>query len=141
LYALGLINAALAGCGNTVMTYLHDTLKAAQGEVVQHGAALGLKIVWMGSKSMVTVDELQEVLFNDSAVAGEASGYAMGLVTGMLGTAASGSVRNMLEKRSMKRLFVGWPWVRPSSFLCSGRQEETIQVLLAEKVGYVSSIS
>ena len=37
LYALGLINA---GCGSTVTTYLHDTLKAAQGEVVQRGTVL-----------------------------------------------------------------------------------------------------
>lgn len=45
LYALGLINA---GCGSTVIPYLRDALKAAEGEVVQHGAALGLGVAGMG---------------------------------------------------------------------------------------------
>ena len=49
----------------------------------------------MGSKNMDTIDDLKTVLFTDSAVAGEASGYAMGLV--MLGTAASEPVREMLQ--------------------------------------------
>lgn len=140
LYALGLINA---GCGSTVTTYLRDTLKAAQGEVVQHGAALGLGIAGMGSKNMDTIDDLKTVLFTDSAVAGEASGYAMGLV--MLGTAASEPVREMLQyaretqhEKIIRGLAMG------TAFIFYGRQEEadeTIQVLLAEKVGYVSSIS
>ena len=41
LYALGLINAGV-GAGQTVENYLRDALRAAQGEIVQHGAALGL---------------------------------------------------------------------------------------------------
>ena len=139
LYALGLINA---GCGSTVTTYLCDTLKAAQGEVVQHGAALGLGIAGMGSKNMETLEHLKTVLFTDSAVAGEASGYAMGLV--MLGTAASEPVREMLQyaretqhEKIIRGLAMG------TAFIYYGRQEEadeTIQVLLAEKVGYMSRL-
>ncbi|KAF8078702.1 armadillo-type protein [Lyophyllum atratum] len=132
LYALGLINA---GCGSSVTTYLRDTLKAAQGEIVQHGAALGLGVAGMGSRSLEAFEDLKNVLFMDSAVAGEASGYAMGLI--MLGTAAPEPVREMLQyaretqhEKIIRGLAVG------VAFIFYGRQEEadeTIKTLLAEK--------
>ncbi|KAJ7293479.1 D-isomer specific 2-hydroxyacid dehydrogenase [Mycena rebaudengoi] len=117
LYALGLINA---GCGGSVSGYLRDTLKAAQGEVVQHGAALGLGVAAMGSKSMDAFDDLKNVLFMDSAVAGEACGYSMGLI--MLGTAASESVREMLvyARETQHEKIIQ-------------EADETIKLLLAEK--------
>ncbi|KAJ7169781.1 D-isomer specific 2-hydroxyacid dehydrogenase [Mycena filopes] len=132
LYALGLINA---GCGGSVTGYLRDTLKAAQGEVVQHGAALGLGVAAMGSKSVDAFDDLKNTLFMDSAVAGEACGYSMGLI--MLGTAAADPVREMLvyaretqHEKIIRGLAVG------VAFIYYGRQEEadeTIKLLLAEK--------
>ncbi|RDB29217.1 26S proteasome non-ATPase regulatory subunit 1 A [Hypsizygus marmoreus] len=132
LYALGLINA---GCGSSVTTYLRDTLKAAQGEIVQHGAALGLGVAGMGSRSLEAFEDLKNVLFMDSAVAGEASGYAMGLI--MLGTGAADPVREMLvyaretqHEKIIRGLAVG------VAFIYYGRQEqadETIKTLLAEK--------
>ncbi|TFK41267.1 armadillo-type protein [Crucibulum laeve] len=132
LYALGLINA---GCGSDVTTYLRDTLKSVQGEVVQHGAALGLGVAGMGSKSLETFEDLKNVLFMDSAVAGEASGYAMGLI--MLGTASAEPVREMLQyaretqhEKIIRGLAMG------IAFIFYGRQEEadeTIKLLLAEK--------
>ncbi|KAJ7103629.1 armadillo-type protein [Mycena belliarum] len=132
LYALGLINA---GCGGSVTGYLRDTLKAAQGEVVQHGAALGLGVAAMGSKSADAFDDLKNTLFMDSAVAGEACGYSMGLI--MLGTAAADSVREMLvyaretqHEKIIRGLAIG------VAFIYYGRQEEadeTIKLLLAEK--------
>ncbi|KAF4623012.1 hypothetical protein D9613_001708 [Agrocybe pediades] len=132
LYALGLVNA---GCGSDVTTYLRDALKAAQGEVVQHGAALGLGVAGMGSKSMEAFEDLKSILFTDSAVAGEASGYAMGLV--LLGTAAAEPVREMLQyaretqhEKIIRGLAMG------TAFIYYGKQEqadETIKVLLAEK--------
>lgn len=133
LYALGLINAS---CGSSVTTYLRDTLKSAQGEVVQHGAALGLGVAGMGSKSMETFEDLKNILFMDSAIAGEASGYAMGLI--MLGTAAAEPVREMLQyaketqhEKIIRGLGMG------IAFIFYSRQEEadeTIKSLLAEKV-------
>jgi 26S proteasome regulatory subunit N2 len=136
LYALGLINA---GCGSDVTTYLRDTLRTAQGEVVQHGAALGLGIAGMGSKSAEAFEDLKNVLFSDSAVAGEAAGFAMGLI--MLGTAASDPVREMLvyaretqHEKIIRGLAMG------TAFIYYSRQEEadeTIKLLLAEKVCYI----
>ncbi|CAA7258713.1 unnamed protein product [Cyclocybe aegerita] len=132
LYALGLVNA---GCGSSITTYLRDSLKAAQNEVVQHGAALGLGVSGMGSKSLEAFEDLKNILFTDSAVAGEASGYAMGLV--MLGTAAAEPVREMLQyardtqhEKIIRGLAMG------TAFVYYGRQEEadeTIKLLLAEK--------
>ncbi|KAG6885847.1 hypothetical protein C0993_008810 [Termitomyces sp. T159_Od127] len=132
LYALGLINA---GCGSSVATYLRDTLKTSQGEIVQHGAALGLGVAGMGSSSLEAFEDLKNILFMDSAVAGEASGYSMGLI--MLGTAATEPVKEMLQyaretshEKIIRGLAVG------VAFIFYGRQEEadeTIKVLLAEK--------
>ncbi|KIK70882.1 hypothetical protein GYMLUDRAFT_66097 [Collybiopsis luxurians FD-317 M1] len=131
LYALGLINA---GCGTEISGFLRDALRSAQGEVVQHGAALGLGIAGMGSKNLETFEDLKNVLFMDSAVAGEASGYAMGLI--MLGTAAADSVREMLSyaretqhEKIIRGLAIG------IAFVFYGRQEEadqTVKELLAE---------
>ncbi|KAF5375084.1 hypothetical protein D9758_000379 [Tetrapyrgos nigripes] len=131
LYALGLINA---GCGTDVSGYLRDTLRNAQGEIVQHGAALGLGIAAMGSNNLETFEDLKNVLFQDSAVAGEAAGYGMGLI--MLGTAAEEPVREMLSyaretqhEKIIRGLAIG------IAFVFYGKQEQansTIKALLEE---------
>ncbi|KAG7099168.1 hypothetical protein E1B28_001039 [Marasmius oreades] len=131
LYALGLINA---GCGTEISGFLRESLRSAQGEIVQHGAALGLGIAAMGSKNIEAFEDLKNVLFMDSAVAGEAAGYAMGLI--MLGTAAADPVHEMLSyaketqhEKIIRGLAVG------IAFVFYGRQEEaekTIQSLLSE---------
>lgn len=135
LYALGLINA---GCGNgqTVENYLRDTLKNAQGEIVQHGAALGLGIAGMGGRSSDAYDDLKETLFSDSAVAGEAAGYAMGLV--MLGSASQTCADEMItyaRETQHEKIIRGLAIAL--AFVFYGRQEEadeTIRSLLTEKV-------
>jgi 26S proteasome regulatory subunit N2 len=117
LYALGLINA---GYGSSVAGYLRDTLKSAQGEVVQHGATLRLGVMAMGSRSADAFEDLKNMLFINSTVAGEASGYAMGPT--MLGTAAS------QHEKIIRGLAVG------VALIYYGRQEEADEILLAEKV-------
>ena len=93
LYALGLINAG-CGSGRLVEGYLREALRAAQGEVVQHGVALGLGVAGMGGKNPDAFDDLKQTLFTDSAVAGEAAGFAMGLI--LLGTMDASSAEDML---------------------------------------------
>lgn len=135
LYALGLINA---GCGNdqTVENYLRETLKNAQGETVQHGAALGLGIAGMGGRSSSAYDDLKETLFSDSAVAGEAAGYAMGLV--MLGSANQTCADEMItyaRETQHEKIIRGLAMAL--AFVFYGRQEEadeTVRSLLTEKV-------
>jgi 26S proteasome regulatory subunit N2 len=134
LYALGLIHAG-CGSGRTVENYLRENLKSAQGEVVQHGAALGLGVAGMGGRNPEAYEDLKQTLFTDSAVAGEAAGYSMGLV--MLGSADAASTDEMLtyaretqHEKIIRGLAVG------VAFIYYGRQEEAdakIKSLLAEK--------
>ncbi|WFC98642.1 proteasome regulatory particle base subunit [Malassezia yamatoensis] len=92
LFALGLIHANHgAGILDTLMT----ALRTHTNEVVQHGAALGLGAAGMATENEAVYEELRNVLFSDSAVAGEAAGYAMGLV--YLGTGAPHAVDEMLQ--------------------------------------------
>jgi len=111
-------------------------MKTSQGEVVQHGAALGLGIAGMGGRSSDSYDSLKETPFTNFAVAGEAAGYAMGLV--MLGSADPTCVEEMLtyaKKTHHEKIIYGL--AMGLAFIFYGQQEEagsTIVSLLAEKV-------
>ena len=137
LYALGLVNAGV-GSGRQVEEYLRNMLRESQNDVVQHGAALGLGVAGMGGKNAETYDELKQALFReDSAVAGEAAGYAMGLI--MLGTADATASEEMLQyaretehEKIIRGIAIG------IAFIYYGKQEEAdsvVKVLLSEKVG------
>lgn len=92
LFALGLIHA---NHGSGVLPLLTKALKSNQNEVLQHGAALGLGVAGMATESEDIYEALKAVLFNDSAVAGEAAGLAMGLV--MLGSGSGKALEEMLQ--------------------------------------------
>ena len=73
-------------------------------------------------------DELRNILFTDSAVAGEAAAYSMGLV--MLGTASEKALDEMLQyahetqhEKIIRGLAVG------TAFLVYGKEEEADQVI------------
>ena len=92
LFALGLI---YTNHGKHVLNYLHNRLKdAGSEEVVQHGAALGLGVAGMATESEEVVEELKGALFSESAISGQATGLAMGLV--MLGSANVKSIHDMV---------------------------------------------
>lgn len=92
LYALGLI---YTNHGTHVLDYLRRQFKATQEEVVQHGGALGLGVAGMATGSEEIYDELKNVLYQDSAINGEAVGLAMGLV--MLGTGNVKALDDMIQ--------------------------------------------
>jgi 26S proteasome regulatory subunit N2 len=109
LYALGLI-AATGGRDETLpnrdggatdsKAYLLEALRAASNnEVVQHGACLGLGLAamasWDGVGENEVFDELKNVLAAESAVAGEAAGLAVGLLS--LGSGSDAVAEQMLE--------------------------------------------
>lgn len=81
-------------------------------------------------------EDLRQTLFSDSAVAGEASGYSMGLV--MLGSGSTEAIDEMLQyahetqhEKIIRGLAVG------IAFICYGQQEQADSVidrLLKEKV-------
>ena len=92
LYAIGLIHS---NHGAEKARYLLDALKnAGTNEVVQHGASLGLGLAAMATASQEYYEDLKNILFMDSAIAGEAAGIAIGLV--MAGSANKTAVEEML---------------------------------------------
>ena len=86
LYAIGMMHSNhSAGITDFILNFLVTT----QNEVIQHGACLGLGIAGMGSEDAATFEAIKNVLYNDSAVAGEAAGLAMGLLFAGSGTELS----------------------------------------------------
>ncbi|CAM8915188.1 unnamed protein product [Rhodiola kirilowii] len=83
LYALGLIHA---NHGENIKQFLRDSLRSTDVEVIQHGACLGLGLAALGTADEDIYDDIKNVLYTDSAVAGEAAGISMGLL--MVGTAS-----------------------------------------------------
>ena len=83
LYALGLIHA---NHGEGIKQFLLDSLRNTSNEVIQHGACLGLGLAALGTADEEIYEDVKNVLYTDSAVAGEAAGIAMGLL--MVGTAS-----------------------------------------------------
>ncbi|OIT06050.1 PREDICTED: 26S proteasome non-ATPase regulatory subunit 1 homolog A-like [Nicotiana attenuata] len=83
LYALGLIHA---NHGEGIKQFLRDSLRSTDVEVIQHGACLGLGLAALGTADEDIYDDIKNVLYTDSAIAGEAAGIGMGLL--MVGTAS-----------------------------------------------------
>ncbi|CAM6098679.1 unnamed protein product [Calypogeia fissa] len=83
LYALGLIHA---NHGEGIKSFLLDSLRNTNNEVIQHGACLGLGLAALGTADEEIYEDVKSVLYTDSAVAGEAAGISMGLL--MVGTAS-----------------------------------------------------
>lgn len=132
LYALGLIHAHH---GSEVIELLKNDLKSNPAEIVQHGAALGLGAAGMASGNEEVYDELRNIVYTDSAIAGEAAGYAMGLI--MLGTGSERAVEDMLtyahetpHEKIIRGLAIG------IAFLFYGKEEQAdaiIDTLMSEK--------
>merc|ERR1719228_310755 len=94
LFALGLIHAN--GSDQSKVEYLSNALRnSGTNEIVQHGACLGLGLVALASGNQELFETLKCIVFNDSAVAGEAAGLALGLV--LLGTADGDAIQEMLN--------------------------------------------
>ena len=106
LFALGLIHGSHAGSSaekrQETCGLIRKHLRASHAnEVISHGAALGVGLTSMGSADLATVNELKELLYTDSAVAGEAAGYAIGMV--MVGSGA-GNTHNSLAPGGKEEL-------------------------------------
>lgn len=91
LYAYGLIHA---NHGAGALDYLKTQFSQAEEEVVQHGGALGLGIAGMATGDSEIFEKLKEILFQDSALNGEAVGLSMGLI--MLGTGNVKALEDMI---------------------------------------------
>lgn len=133
LYGLGLIHA---NHGSKIVNYLLQALtNANNNEITQHGACLGLGVAAMATGREDIYNILKEIVYTDSAVAGEAAGIAMGLV--MLGTGNQQATNDMLtyshdtqHEKIIRGLAMGL------ALIMYGREEEadtTIEQLLLDK--------
>lgn len=52
----------------------------AAAQVTQHGACLGLGLAGLGTNDGELFEDLKNILYTDSAIAGEAAGLALGLL-------------------------------------------------------------
>ncbi|KAK8145178.1 proteasome regulatory particle base subunit [Beauveria asiatica] len=92
LYAYGLIHA---NHGADALDFLKTQFSQAEEEVVQHGGALGLGIAGMATGYQEIYTKLRDILYQDSALNGEAVGVAMGLI--MLGTGNVKALEDMIN--------------------------------------------
>lgn len=126
LYALGLIHAnhGFSGTGESTTQYLLQQIRNNQAnETVLHGACLGLGVAAMASGNAEVFDELLNLVYSqDNAIAGEAAGYAMGLV--MLGSASARTVEvlNFCHDTQHEKIIRGC--AIGLAFIFYGREEE-----------------
>jgi 26S proteasome regulatory subunit N2 len=126
LYALGLIHAnhGFSGSGESTTQYLLQQIRNNQAnETVLHGACLGLGVAAMASGNAEVFDELLNLVYSqDNAIAGEAAGYAMGLV--MLGSASARTVEvlNFCHDTQHEKIIRGC--AVGLAFIFYGREEE-----------------
>ena len=106
LYALGLIHgsnaASSASKRKEAKEFIRNHLKSSHAnQAISHGSALGVGLTAMGSNDLETVNDLKELLYTDSAVAGEAAGIAIGMV--LVGSGA-GNVNNNIDPQSNEEI-------------------------------------
>lgn len=97
LFGLGLV---FAGQHSQILDYLRDTIELnsnsvenKDNDIILHGACLGIGVSAMGLADLDLYNELNVVLYSDSAISGQAAALAMGLV--MLGTGCEEALNDM----------------------------------------------
>jgi len=83
LFAIGLIYANYSW-ENKVIEIMTQAISTTKSYVVKHGGCLALGLISMGSKNQEHYNIVKSVLFETSPEAGEAAGYALGMI--MLGS-------------------------------------------------------
>ena len=102
LYALGLIHGSNMGSSaakrKEANAFLKNHLRISHAnEAISHGAALGIGLTSLGTHDVDVVNDLKELLYTDSAVAGEAAGIAIGMV--LVGSGA-GNVNHNIDPQN-----------------------------------------
>lgn len=97
LFGLGLV---FAGQHSQILSYLRDIIETNSAsvenkdtDIILHGACLGIGASAMGLADLDLYNELNVILYADSAISGQAAALAMGLV--MLGTCNEESLNDM----------------------------------------------
>jgi 26S proteasome regulatory subunit N2 len=106
LYALGLIHGSNVGSSSAkreeANSFLRGHLRNSHAnEAISHGSALGVGLTALGTNNIEVVNELKELLYTDSAVAGEGAGIAIGMV--LVGSGA-GNVNNSVDPQDAQEI-------------------------------------
>eukprot|EP00560_Eucampia_antarctica_P007127 CAMPEP_0197823392 /NCGR_PEP_ID=MMETSP1437-20131217/721_1 /TAXON_ID=49252 ORGANISM="Eucampia antarctica, Strain CCMP1452" /NCGR_SAMPLE_ID=MMETSP1437 /ASSEMBLY_ACC=CAM_ASM_001096 /LENGTH=1035 /DNA_ID=CAMNT_0043422531 /DNA_START=141 /DNA_END=3248 /DNA_ORIENTATION=+ len=106
LYALGLVHGSHVGSSwekrKEACDFLRQHLRASHAnETISHGAALGVGLTAFGTNSLEVINELKELLYTDSAVAGESAGVALGMV--LVGSGA-GNLQNSINSTDKEEI-------------------------------------
>ncbi|KAF6144295.1 hypothetical protein GIB67_024522 [Kingdonia uniflora] len=104
LYALGLIHA---NHGEGIKQFLRDSLHNTTVEVIQHGACLGLGLAALGTADEAIYEDVKNVLYTDSAVAGEAAGISMGLLMVGCGSEKAGEMLAYAHETQHEKIIRG----------------------------------
>jgi len=133
LFALGFIYANHFSADR--IGFLTNALQSHANEIIQHGACLGIGLSAVATGNSVLYETLENVVYTDSAIAGEAAAYGMGLV--MLGTGNSHAIQKILaythetqHEKIIRALAISL------ALIVYGREEEAdglITQLLSEK--------
>lgn len=133
LYALGFIYANHYNLER--INFLKTALQAHANEIIQHGACLGIGLTAIATGNPELYEILENIVYTDSAVAGEAAAYGMGLI--MLGTANGEAIQKILayahetqHEKIIRALAISL------ALIVYGREEEAdglITQLLSEK--------
>ena len=94
LYALGLIYANYSWETN-VIDIMINNITSTKNSVIKHGGCLALGLISMGSQNSNHSELVKSILFGDSPEAGEAAGYALGMI--MLGCGPSELINEVLN--------------------------------------------
>ena len=108
LYALGLIHA---NHGEGVLSFLLESSRSSNNEVIQHGASLGLGLAALGTGNEEVYTDLFRILRTDGAVAGEGAGIGLGLLLAGMGpdvaTNKQQQILNYCHKTSHEKIIRG----------------------------------
>lgn len=134
LYALGII---YANHGHHIRDFIHSSLRGAQTEAIQHGACLGLGIASLGEQNEEAIDDMKNIMYADSAIAGEAAGIGLGME--LAGT-VSDKAEEMLEyahETSHEKIIRGISL--GLAIMCLGREDEA-DALIEQLTGDADAI-
>lgn len=127
LFGLGLV---YAGQHSQILDFFRNTLEDNSGsvgnkehDIILHGTCLGIGASAMGLADLDLYNELNAILYTDSAVSGQAAALAMGLV--MLGTGNEESLNDMFayaqetqHETIIRSLALGM------AFICFGKENK-----------------
>jgi 26S proteasome regulatory subunit N2 len=129
LYALGII---YANHGHHIRDFINRSLQGAQTEAIQHGACLGLGLSSLGEQNESAIEDLKNIMYADTAIAGEAAGIALGML--LAGTVSDKSEEMLAYAHETSHEKIVRGISLGLAITCLGREDEA-DTLIEQMVG------